>query len=371
MGLESNDLPVWLRAAGYQADLVGKYLNGYGRAAKPPYDDTYVPPGWSDWFGEILGAEDGSQGHGYYDYKMVDNGTPRLYGSDPSDYSAGVDTQRAISDIQNTPDGKPLFVYLAFKGPHSPATPPPGTNRCRDYVQYQPPNFGVTGANAPSWIKRHAWTATNTATEQTLNIKRCRTLVAIDDGVGQIMQALHDTGRLNNTLVIFTSDNGWSAGSHRWEGKRVPWNESLRVPLIMRWDGHIAPDTHNSGIAVNVDWAETMADAAGATVPAGREGRSLFDLLNGDPWRSDFLIESYNPGWVATQKGALPPYCGVRSLGWLYVKYQTGEQELYDEVRDPFELSNLANDPAYANQLAAMHARMVTLCSPPPPGFTP
>jgi N-acetylglucosamine-6-sulfatase len=187
--------------------------------------------------------------------------------------------------------------------------------------------------------------------------------VAIDDGIGQIEKALGP--RMRNTLFVFASDNDWSAGAHRWVSKRVPWNESIRVPLIMRWDAHIDPGTTNPRLAVNVDWAETFAAAAGTTY--GGEGE---DLLDGQRGRQRFPVESYSPGAeLGTRQ--LPTYCGVRSRRWLYVKDEYGELELYNELADPFEMHNLAYNPAYHQVLAAMHANAVKLCSPPPPGFTP
>jgi len=183
------------------------------------------------------------------------------------------------------------------------------------------------------------------------------------------VSALQSTGRLSNTLIVFASDNGWSAGSHRWQAKRVPFNESLRVPLIMRWDGHINANAHVDGLAVNIDWTETFADAAGVTLPTDVQGKSLFPVLNGGSVRSDLLTEAYSHDWTPTS-GGMPPYCGVRSVDWLYIKYQTGEEQLYDEQADPYELHNLVKDPSYASQLQFVRTRMKQLCSPPPPGFT-
>ncbi len=125
----------------------------------------------------------------------------------------------------------------------------------------------------------------------------------------------------------------------------------------MRWDGHIAQGITDADLAVNADWTATFADAARITLPSDVEGKSLLPgLAGGGAARTDFPIESYDSRWPAG--GKLPPFCGVRTADWLYVRYTTGEQELYDERADPFELHNLAGDPGSASALADMVARM-------------
>jgi N-acetylglucosamine-6-sulfatase len=157
-------------------------------------------------------------------------------------------------------------------------------------------------------------------------------------------------------------------GEHRWTDKKVPYEESIRVPMIVRYDPitqqTARTETH---FLLNVDFAPTFAAAAGVASP-GAEGVNFLPLLAGNTsgWRTDFLIEHAN-----ATKAVVPPYCAVRNTNWIYVEYSTGEQELYDLVHDPYELNNLAGDPAYSSTQASMHARMLQLCNPPPPGFTP
>ena len=153
-------------------------------------------------------------------------------------------------------------------------------------------------------------------------------------------------------------------GEHRLSGKLDPYEESIRVPFIVRWDALGIPPRDDSHLAVNIDVAPTFADAAGTTMP-GAEGQSLLPLLTNPTasWRSEFLIEHLG-------EPTSPTYCGVRSTGFTYVQYGTGEEELYDILADPYELQNVARDPQYATTLHDMRAEDHVLCDPVPPGFT-
>ena len=167
--------------------------------------------------------------------------------------------------------------------------------------------------------------------------------------------------------VYLASDNGLNIAEHRWTEKRVPYEESIRVPMIVRYDPATAMTAStDTQFVLNTDFAPTFANLANVPAP-GADGSSILPLLPGDTsgWRSDFLIEHYE------NHVDVPAYCGVRNQQYMYVEYQTGEQELYDLKMDPYELTNLASDPTQASTLSALHARMVQLCSPPPPGFTP
>ncbi len=362
----THTLPIWFSAAGYRTALIGKYMNGYNKS-----QDKWVPPGWSTWYAENIQSQVGSSG--YLNWYASDNGTRAFHGATDADYSVDVLAQKSVDFINGTPATKPLFLWFSPPAPHDPAYPPTRyASACADLAPLRSPNVAVIGPNEPTWVRNLKWSASRQAKSDTLMVNRCRVLMAVDDAVGRIVATLQSSGRLSNTLIVFASDNGWSAGSHRYQAKRVPWNESLRVPLIMRWDGHITPGSHESHVAVNIDWPETFADAAGVTIPSDVEGHSLLpELSGGSPARTDFLTEAYNPTWSPTSGDVVPNFCGVRSAGWLYVKYTTGEEQLYNEAADPYEMNNLAGDLASAGQLAAMRARMVTLCSPPPPGFTP
>ncbi|HZB79019.1 MAG TPA: sulfatase/phosphatase domain-containing protein, partial [Actinomycetota bacterium] len=171
------------------------------------------------------------------------------------------------------------------------------------------------------------------------------------------------TGRLDDALVIYTSDNGLLWGEHRWIKKEVPYEEAIRIPLVVRADGVVGEGASTDGhLVANIDVAPTIAEAAGAELP-NADGKSLLPLLAGEPgeWRRAVLIEHLrgtNP---------VPTYCAVRSARYLFASYETGERELYDLDADPFQLRNLAGTaPDLEGRL---ETTLRGLCDPPPPGF--
>jgi arylsulfatase A-like enzyme len=204
------------------------------------------------------------------------------------------------------------------------------------------------------------------------HLNHCKSLLGVDDAVGTIIQALQSAGRLDNTLIVFASDNGIEFGEHRWPNKKVAYEESTRIPIIVRDDaipgsaGRV--DKH---LVLNLDFAPTFAAAGGATAP-GAEGTSFLPLLDGSEtsWRSDFLVEHWQPQ-NGKLRGYVPPYCGLRTEDAMYVEYQDHERELYLLNSDPYELNNQASNPTYASQVAQLQNRMAQLCSPPPPDFVP
>jgi arylsulfatase A-like enzyme len=349
---DDSTIATWLDAAGYRTGLVGKYLNGYK-------DPTYLPPGWDLWRAVVGDIR-------YYDYSVAIDGVAQHFGTEATDYSTDVFAGMADDFIRSTPSDEPLFLYLAPKAPHGKPIPAERDVNVRVTLPPRPLNFNEADlSDKPAWVQGlplQKWTGDAFVRQM------YRTMFAVDDAIGEIAGALADTGRLSNTLFVVMSDNGWSQGSHRWVGKRVAWEESIRVPLMIRYDpitqGAASTDGH---LALNLDIAQTIASIAGVDAP-GAEGSSLVPLLGGGytgDWRSDFLIEHW-----AGAKSTLPPYCAVRSETAKYIRYKDGSEELYDLVADPFELRSLNADPAYADLLATMRARLIQLCSPPPPGYT-
>jgi arylsulfatase A-like enzyme len=163
--------------------------------------------------------------------------------------------------------------------------------------------------------------------------------------------------------VVFTSDNGLLWGEHSWVKKEVPYEEAIRVPLVVRADAIVAgPPRTDAHLVANIDLAPTIAAAAGVPLP-GADGVSLVPLLEGraQTWRHAVLIEHLrgtNP---------IPTYCAVRTARYLFASYDTGERELYDLEADPFQERNLAGTvPALQDRLGTTLER---LCDPRPPGY--
>ena len=375
LGLETSTAATWLQSAGYRTGLIGKYLNGYD-----PAGASYVPPGWDYWRGmtrsEVL------PGGGYFSYGISENGVERLYGTSPADYSTSVFTSYAHDFITTTPADQPLFLYLSYRAPHTPFTPAPAyasDPRCNAVKTVSNPAFNEADmTDAPTFLAKRPLLTTNQIKQSgTLKPqKACRSLLSVDDSVATVLADLEATGRLSNTLIVYTSDNGVLFGEHRWQGKKLPYVESDHVPFVIRYDPLTAAraGTVSHALVENLDLASTWAQVAGITPPITQDGMSLIPLLDGSAStvRSEALLQAFdNP----TTAAYVPGYCGLETDdGWVYVHYDAAKEPrnevLYDLNTDPAELHNLAYAPAQATRKAALLARLKVLCDPGPPGFT-
>ena len=352
---DRSTVATWLHAAGYRTGLIGKYLNGYS--------GTYVPPGWDRWF---VTWEEGA----YYNYEANANGRVLSYGSKPGDYGTQVLGNKAADFIRTTDPGQPLFLYFAPHAPHDPAIPAPADRHAfSNLPRWRPPSYSEADvSDKPAYVRAHAPVPPAKAEKiQRTRQREYRCLLSIDRQVRKIIDALASTGRLSNTMIVFMSDNGYLWGEHRWYAKQVPYEEAMRVPVVIRDDALIDAPRSDDHLVVNIDLAPTFAALAGVKAP-NADGRSLLPLLTSTdlPWRHDFLMELLN---LNDDPGA-PTYCGVHTDRYVYVDYKTGEEELYDLARDPYELRNQARSAAYHPVLSKLRSRLKELCRPAPPGFT-
>jgi len=229
---------------------------------------------------------------------------------------------------------------------------------------WRPPNYNEADvSDKPAWLRAiPPMDATAQARNDDVRQKQLETLLAVDEVVQTILTALEETGRLTDTLIVFTSDNGKGWGEHRWTQKQVAYEESIRVPFVVRYDAMgLAPRT-DPHLVANIDVAPTFDELAGLPTD-GIDGQSLLTLLPqpGAAWRSDFLVEHLG--------GDKPPtFCAVRNEGFTYVDFGA-EAELYDLALDPYQLQNGVGDLAYAETLAGMRGSLRLLCQPPPPDF--
>jgi arylsulfatase A-like enzyme len=349
-----------LRRAGYVTGYFGKYFNGY-------WGQT-VPRGWTRWFATF--------GHGaYYDYRADDDGVLRWFGHRPQDYGTSVIRREAVRFIRSARPEQPLFMLVAPHAPHGPATPAPGDRGLfRELAPWRPPSWNEADlSDKPAFARRTPPISESRAAEIDLFRRRqYQTLAAVDRLLSRVIQVLADTGRLADSLIVFTSDNGYMWGEHRISGKDVPYEESIRVPFVVRYDRLIALPRVEAELVANVDIAPTLADAAGVSMP-GAEGRSLIPLLAGNPvpWRKSLLIEHLRYGGPRAGYGGLttPTYCMMRTKRYAYIHYGTGDIEFYDLRSDPFELLNLGQDPATEKVRVGLEARLRKACHPRPPGF--
>jgi arylsulfatase A-like enzyme len=353
-GMESRTIAVWLRSAGYRTGLVGKYLNGYA--------GTGPPQGWRVWHAFL-----GTNG-AYYDYSLLHtDGSVTRHGSGPAAYSTDVLRTHAVRFLRTAPERRPLFLYFAPYAPHGPADAAPRhASLPASIPRFHPPSFSEADvSDKPAWVQRLA--AVDATSLHTQRQREYRSLRSVDDAVDAILDAQRARGRLGNTLLIFLSDNGQMWGEHRILGKFVPYAGATRIPMAIAWPRRIAAGRVDTRLALNLDVAATVLDAAEA--PHERiAGRSLLDRWR----RGGSVLEAASavvPGGNGTNVER-PAYCGWRTARFLFVHYASGREELYDYAADPWELSDAHLQDRYRDRRRALRRRTRAACSPVPPGFS-
>ncbi|KAB8187070.1 sulfatase-like hydrolase/transferase [Microbispora catharanthi] len=362
--LEASTLGTWMHDAGYRTALMGKYLNNYPEGAPR----TYVPPGWDEWHVPVTRL------YQEYGYTLNENGVIRRYGDAPEDYLEDVLSAKAAAFATGSAAESsagadaPFFLYLAPVAPHLPAHYAP--RHAAAFAGEQAPrtaSFDQADLSAePRWLsERTPLSAADTRRIDRVHRDRLRAMLGVDDMVGALVEALRRAGRLDDTYIFFTSDNGFHLGQHRLRpGKTTPFEEDIRVPMVVRGPGVPAGGVVDA-LMSTVDLAPTFAELGGAAVPPTAEGRSLVPLLQGHdvPWRDAVLAEFYHPSYSPNSP---PTYAMLRTGRYAYVEYETGERQLYDLRDDPAELHNIAAT-AGPGLTAALAARLALLraCSGP------
>jgi N-acetylglucosamine-6-sulfatase len=341
LGLESSTIATWLdRTAGYRTAFVGaKYMNGYGDKKR-----TYVPPGWDEWYALTP------------HHTINRNGQTREYprGTYQDDLLSGI-TRDFIRRMKGK--DRPFFVHLSLQAPHEPTNPAP---RYEDWFKGEraprTPSFNEANiSDKPRWVRRPLLTSEAKRRIDSHYRDRLRTMAAVGEMAGKLVGALKDANKLNNTYIVFASDNGYHQGQHRLEfGKNSAYEEDIRIPLMIRGPG-IPAGVKKDAMVLNNDFAPTVARWAGVTPPDFVDGRSFASLIDGNPettpssWRTGFSVRY----WQKKSGGGTPSYQAVRTRQHLYVEYATGERELYDLQADPYQLRNFygSADPALIAQL--------------------
>jgi arylsulfatase A-like enzyme len=411
----NDTLATWLDAGGYRTDLIGKMLNGYG--ALDGHGE--IPPGFDQWHGLLdVSAYD------YYNFEMNDNGRLRTWGDPdfarklvefanievtPPDAKSLADILAKLTDVmgpvpytywgasnpdQYSPDvtgritskllgrekrrKKPFFIWWAPAAPHredvsttlmgrpgADPRPAPRYEQLSESFQLpRPPSFNEADVSDKATdVTKYTPPLTDAQIKQLqLDYEgRGGSLRAVDDKVGRMVKTLRRSGQLANTVIVFTSDNGWMQGEHRIPGdKFLPYEESLGVPLIFRGPGITRGRRINRQVA-NIDIAPTLAALAGVKARRRMDGISLVPALrrHRNPPKRALAVEAPRPLF----EGAIPqnkwdrPYMGVRTQRYTYVVYtETSEEELYDRRADPYALDNVAQNPAYAGVKAHLSA---------------
>jgi arylsulfatase A-like enzyme len=418
----NNTLATWLNSGGYRTDMIGKMLNGYG--ALDGHGE--IPPGFDQWHGLLdVSAYD------YYNFVMNSNGNLRTWGDPdfarklvefanievtPPDVKSLADVLNKLHSVmgpspyhywgaanpnQYSPDvtgritnkllgrekraKKPFFIWWTPAAPHredvsttlmgrpgaDPRPAPRYEQLSKSYQLPRPPSFNEADVSDKSSDVTSKTPPLTDAQIKQLQLDyqgRGGSLRAVDDKVARMVKTLRHTGQLKDTVIIFTSDNGWLNGEHRIPGdKFLPYRESLGVPLIIRGPGIAAGRKVKRQVA-NIDLAPTMTQLARVKARRRMDGVSLVPTLrrHKNPPKRALAIEAPHPLF----EGAIPqnawdrPYQGVRTQRYTYVVYtETSQEELYDRRNDPYELQNVAQNPAYAGVRAHLNALMRRLAT--------
>jgi arylsulfatase A-like enzyme len=388
-----RNLAAWLQASGYETAFAGKWLNGL----RTP---RVAPPGWTRWHGLVGAGGDGLSS--FYDYDVFEpDGTPRHYGSAPADYQTDALTRDFALPLiaEQAANPSPFFLWLALHPPHDglgrndaagrrcslgrptarggkqSAIPAPRyARRYRNAPLPRSPSFNERDvSDKPRFLRRREPLGQKDREIIALNY-RCglAALLAVNDAIEAVVRQLRVIGELDNTLLVFTADQGAFAGEHRVRaGKNRPYEEALRVPLYMRGPG-IAPGTLVRGPVGNIDVAPTILGLTGAKAPPDLsrviDGISLLPQLRdgADPGDRALLIEGRDNVSRARGAFAVRSYVGVRTKRYAYVEHRrasvptaaagaalrigagrTTDVELYDLRRDPHELRSAHRDPRY------------------------
>lgn len=328
-------LPVWLQRRGYRTALVGKYMNGLRRLAPS------VPPGWTRFVGSTRVND------WFHPEYLVGTSGPAAAGQGelvlPETYVTYFEQTQALAFLDQAATG-PFFLLFATNAPHLPAQPAGRDARLFPDYTYSGRGLGEADlGDKPSHVRALAGSGDtgegDSAEERFGNdfpARQLRTLRAVDRAVEAIIAKLKEKGVLERTVIVFTSDNGMLWGEHGLARKGLPYEEAIRVPLVVRLPG-AGEQVRQELVAADLDVAATLADFAGL-VPRG-DGRSLRPLLGPDrvAWREELFFEGYG-----FETDRVPPWAAVRTARHKYVEYANGERELYDLSRDPYELESLS-----------------------------
>ena len=376
-GAEQETLPVWLQRAGYRTGFIGKYLNHYGSTdpnESTPGGATYVPPGWNDWRATV--------GHvmEYYCPTLNENGTRHRY---RGHYQTDLYTQLGESFIESSVRrGKPFFLWASHLAPHlghdrakddpcrsvNGAPAPPAQRHRGMFDGIDLPDF--TAKSQPSYTRDESFNEPDMSDKGTymrdrvpldlahqreVNESRLAALQALDESVGDTVDTLRAQGVLGNTMIVFASDNGWLFGEHRAEKKILPYEESLRVPIVVRGPGFPAGVRRPQPVGL-VDIAATALDVSGAVATKAQDGVSLLGPAE-DRTTLARRVMPIEAGPAPVMQGryntVIPDwyYRGARSERYSYIAWQmesSEEEELYDLAKDPFQLESSAGRPSDA-----------------------
>ncbi len=334
--------PQRFQRAGYRTAMFGKWHMGLDADPKPGFDH------WSCFRGQGT----------YFNPTLNVNGAVKQFEGFTDDVSSEM-----ASEWMTAADPKPFLAIVAFKSCHAPFEPPPRTAGLYEGVRMpKPPSFDRPLPDQPAWIQKFddtGHTPSSRIPAEELALRFARLVSAADDNVGRMVSALERGGQLDRTLVIFSSDNGFLVHEHGLYDKRAMYEESIRIPLLMRYPPLIRRGVIDD-LTLNIDLAPTLLDVIGADGAGGMQGLSVLPALQGRrrAKRSIFFYQYDREAPYST-----PSLTGVRTPDWKLVRYREEGQahELYDLKRDPFEMRNLFESPAARKQRDRLDAELARL----------
>ena len=341
---------VHLQKNGYETAHIGKIHMAHKRGKK------HIRPGFDYWFSFI------GQGQ-YFDPRVNDNGIE----TQEKGYITDILTKKTVDWLENKRDSnKPFSLNLWHKAVHEKHLPAP---RHKDLFKNEklpePPHdtHKETFKGKPEWQRRKTfgfkWKKGDIIPAELKekkwpinkykNMQLLRSLIAVDESLGKVIEALEKIGELENTVIIYSSDNGYFMGEHTFKDKRLAYENSIRVPMIIRFPRLIKESTEIDEQCLNIDLAPTILDLAGIDKPNYMQGESMLDIITGkknSKWRKSILFEYYvDDAWPY----AGPDQLAVRTNQFKLVDnfLENDIDELYDLINDPGEMNNLINDEEY------------------------
>jgi arylsulfatase A-like enzyme len=354
-------LAKYLQAAGYHTGMIGKWHLG---SEPTGFDAWTVLPGQGTYFDPV-----------FHDKAR---GKIQLKG-----YCTDRTTDLALGFLKDRPKDRPFFLMYHHKAPHRPwqpdaahaaewankAIPTPPTfdddyatrsdaareATMRVDLDFRPTDYKQTPPVGLSETELKLWKYRRYMQDYLACI------ASLDANVGRVLDELDRSGLADNTIVVYTSDQGFFLGDHGWFDKRFMYEESLQMPLLVRWPGVVKPGSKADAMVLNVDFAPTLLDAAGLPVPADMQGRSFLPLLRGErpaDWRTSMYYRYYH----YPQDHKVQPHYGVRTERHKLIYFNKINQwELFDLGDDPHELKNIYNDPARSDLVKGLKAELYRL----------
>jgi arylsulfatase A-like enzyme len=378
--------PKLLQQAGYSTAIIGKWHLGSDPTG---FDYWHILPG---------------QGQ-YYNPPMIDNGERKKY----SGYTTDIITDKSIEWLKNRDKSKPFMLMTQHKAPHrewAPALRHLGWDNDRKHAEPATmfddfagrskavsdhdmgldrtfndgdaklgKSWGLSEEQLQAWNayygpRNQAYRKAKPTGKELIRWRYNRYMhdylgcvKGVDESVGRLLDYLEEAGLAENTLVVVSSDQGFYLGEHGWFDKRWIFEESLRTPLLVRWPGVTKPGSVNDNLVSVLDFAETFLDVAGVPIPADMQGRSLVPLLRGetpDDWRKSFYYHYYE----YPEPHRVRPHYGVVTDRYKLIHYykpDVDDWELLDREKDPLEVKDFYNDPAYAETVKELHQELKRL----------